>query len=77
MLRQRVADLPDDQRQILVLFYFRDLSISEIASELEISYEAVATRKCRAIAALRSLPGKSRSFTKKLSFFGNPGADPA
>lgn len=69
MLPQHIAWLPENQQQVLDLFYYKGMTIGEIAAELGIHYETVATRKSRAIAALRASLGKSRPSIEKRSFF--------
>jgi RNA polymerase sigma factor (sigma-70 family) len=54
-LRQSLADLPDPQRECLVLFYLESKSVRETASVLGISEAAVKTRLHRARHALRGL----------------------
>lgn len=51
-VRAALAELPDDQRDVLLLGYFEGLSCSEISTELDIP---IGTVKSRAAAALRKL----------------------
>lgn len=69
VLRERIAGLPEDQQKVIDLSFYRNMSISAIAAELGINYEAVATRKCRAIATLRSSLKQSWPSGKKRSCF--------
>ncbi len=55
-------ELPPQQREILYLRYYLDLSLSEIAEALSISYQVVANHLYRALKKLRG-----RSEIKKLS----------
>lgn len=52
LLRQKVAELEPDAREVLVLHYFSDLTTAEIARHLDISREAAKKRLQRARAAL-------------------------
>jgi RNA polymerase sigma-70 factor (sigma-E family) len=51
-VRASLARLSDDQRQIVVLRYFADLSEAQIASVLGVAPGTVKSRASRAIAAL-------------------------
>lgn len=53
-LREAVAALPEDQRKVLLLGYYRGLSSSEIAAEIGVP---VGTVKSRVLAALTKLRG--------------------
>ncbi|GAA1121600.1 hypothetical protein GCM10009670_09980 [Citricoccus alkalitolerans] len=53
--------LPPDQREVLYLTYWEDLSAGEIAQVLEISVEAVWKRLSRARTLLRDLLDQSES----------------
>jgi len=48
-----LAELPDDFRLVLVMFYFEDLSYQQIAEELEIPIGTVMSRLSRAKGHLR------------------------
>lgn len=54
-LVRSLAALPADQRDVLLLGYFEDLSSQEIASALEIPVGTVKSRVRRALAELRQL----------------------
>ena len=49
-----LRDLPDRQRQAIVLRYYADLSEAEIADAMKISRGAVKSHTARAMAALRA-----------------------
>lgn len=49
-----LAELPERQREVLVLRYYRDLSEAQIAATLGISPGSVKTHASRGAAALRS-----------------------
>jgi RNA polymerase sigma-70 factor (sigma-E family) len=49
-----IDELPDRQREVLLLRYFLDLSEADIADTLRISRGAVKTHSSRGIAALRT-----------------------
>jgi RNA polymerase sigma-70 factor (ECF subfamily) len=53
-MRRAVRELPDTQRSVLELAYFKGLSSSEIASALGIP---LGTVKSRVAAAMRQLRG--------------------
>ena len=52
-LRQQVSRLPEALREVVLLFYFQDLSYSEMAQILSISEAAVNQRLNRARTRLR------------------------
>lgn len=52
-----LADLPSDQRDVVVLFYFDDLSTEEIAKILAVAHVTVRTRLSRARERLRGTLG--------------------
>lgn len=54
-IREALTSLPDEQRHVLLLGYFRGLSSSEIATTLELP---IGTVKSRVAAALRALRGR-------------------
>jgi len=54
-LVRSLAALPEDQRDVLLLGYFEDLSSQEIATALEIPIGTVKSRVRRALAELRQL----------------------
>ncbi|MBS0186750.1 MAG: sigma-70 family RNA polymerase sigma factor [Planctomycetes bacterium] len=66
-----VADLPEGQREVLLLRFVNDLSLREIAAVLNIPVGTVKSRLHQAIATLRQDPK-----TKDL-FEGEPGELPA
>jgi RNA polymerase sigma-70 factor (ECF subfamily) len=53
-LRQLLASLSDDQREVLLLGYFEGLSSSEIATRTGVPIGTVKSRVAAALAALRS-----------------------
>jgi RNA polymerase sigma-70 factor (sigma-E family) len=55
-----LANLPERQREVLVLRYYGDLSEADIAASLGISRGAVKTHASRAMAALRPTLEQSR-----------------
>ena len=59
-LRQVVAALSDDQRQVLYLGYFEGLSSSEIADRVGIPIGTVKSRVAAALGALRSVLADQR-----------------
>lgn len=60
LMRQAMAELPLDQREILVLHRFQNLQHAEIARLLECNEGAVKVRAHRALVALRELYFKLR-----------------
>jgi RNA polymerase sigma factor (sigma-70 family) len=48
-----VADLPADERAVVVLRYHSDLSVLEVAAALDVPEGTVKTRTRRALARLR------------------------
>jgi RNA polymerase sigma-70 factor (ECF subfamily) len=56
-VRRALETLPTRQREVTVLFYFLDLSVGEIAVELEVAEGTVKTSLHRARIALASLLG--------------------
>ncbi|MDX1948300.1 MAG: sigma-70 family RNA polymerase sigma factor [Pirellulaceae bacterium] len=52
-LAAALAELPDDYRLVVLMFYFEDLSYQEIAHELEIPIGTVMSRLSRAKSHLR------------------------
>jgi RNA polymerase sigma-70 factor (sigma-E family) len=54
-VRRAVASLPERQRRVLVLRYFADLSVNEVAESLGCPANTVKTLTRRAIAALRGM----------------------
>jgi RNA polymerase sigma factor (sigma-70 family) len=55
-LRRALYRLPDDQRVVLVLRYYLDLSFDEVAATLKISTTAAKSRTYRALERLRLSP---------------------
>ncbi len=56
-LYRAVAALPTNERIVIHLFYYEDLSVAEIAKTLRISESAVKTRLCRARKKLKEILG--------------------
>jgi RNA polymerase sigma-70 factor, ECF subfamily len=56
-LRRALAQLPEGDREILVLRYLEDLSTKEIAAVLSITEATVKMRQLRALRRLRALLG--------------------
>lgn len=56
-LQNALAELPDEFRIVLLMFYFEDLSYQEIASQLELPVGTVMSRLSRAKGHLRSRLG--------------------
>jgi RNA polymerase sigma factor (sigma-70 family) len=54
-VRRAVASLPERQRRVLVLRYFADLSVNEVAESLGCPANTVKTLTRRAIVALRDM----------------------
>lgn len=55
MLWQMLHKLSSDDRRLLKMRFWQELSLKEIAKELEISYSAVAVRSFRALKRMRQL----------------------
>ncbi len=55
-----LAELPPEQREVVVLFYFDDLSGEEVAAALRVPHATVRTRLNRARTRLRALLGDYR-----------------
>lgn len=53
-LQQALTDLPDEQRLVLLMFYFEDCSYAEIARRLELPAGTVMSRLSRAKQRLRT-----------------------
>lgn len=53
IVRQAVLSLPDIQRDVIILRFYHDLKIKEIASVLKIPIPTVKTRLRRALKALK------------------------
>lgn len=53
-VRDGVASLPDDERAVIVMRYFADLSVADTADVLGVPVGTVKTRTRRALATLRS-----------------------
>jgi RNA polymerase sigma-70 factor (ECF subfamily) len=60
-LRQAMAALPDAYRQVVVLHYFADLPVDEVAALLQVPSGTVKSRLSRARAALADRLGDYRS----------------
>ncbi len=54
-MRQALAGLDADQRHLLVLHYFADLTVPQLARALDAREDTVSTRLSRALAQLREL----------------------
>jgi RNA polymerase sigma-70 factor (ECF subfamily) len=54
-LRDALAELPDRERRLLLLFYFADLAAPEIAELLQVSSPVIRKRLQRARAALMDM----------------------
>ncbi|WP_449290787.1 sigma factor-like helix-turn-helix DNA-binding protein, partial [Oscillibacter ruminantium] len=52
-LREAVARLPRELRQVIVLRYFGDLTLAQTAQTLDIPQGTVVTRQRRALTLLR------------------------
>jgi len=52
-LRRALADLPDDQREVIVLHIWGELTFSEIGDLLSVSSNTAASRYRYALAKLR------------------------
>ncbi|MEE9394652.1 MAG: sigma-70 family RNA polymerase sigma factor [Planctomycetota bacterium] len=48
-----VSDLPEDERQVVVLRHYGDLSFAEIAAVLEVPNSTVKSRMARGLARLK------------------------
>ncbi|HEX5597739.1 MAG TPA: sigma-70 family RNA polymerase sigma factor [Micromonosporaceae bacterium] len=59
-LRDALADLPDIFREVIVLHYFADLAVDDIARTLGVPAGTVKSRLSRARAALAALLGDYR-----------------
>lgn len=59
-LQEALAELPEEFRVPVVLFYFRELSYKDIAAELEIPLGTVMSRLARAKAHLRDRLGEKK-----------------
>ena len=57
---EALADIPDQERQVLTLAYYEQLSQSEIATRLAWPLGTVKTRTRRALARLRETLGEQR-----------------
>ena len=55
-LRQAIYRLPHDQRFVIVLRFYLDLSYEEVAQTLRISTKAAKSRTYRAVERLRLSP---------------------
>ena len=54
-IREALLELPEEQREVLVLRHLEELSTKEIATVLRVSVGAVKTRHLRALQRLRHL----------------------
>lgn len=52
-LHAAVNDLPNRERVVIAMYFFLDLSLSEIGGKLNLSYQTVANTKVRAMKRLR------------------------
>jgi RNA polymerase sigma-70 factor (ECF subfamily) len=57
-LRERISDLDDPYREVIILRYYQDLSYTEIAQVLDISIDNVKTRLFRAKNTLKRMLGE-------------------
>jgi RNA polymerase sigma-70 factor, ECF subfamily len=64
-LRRALCMLPDDQRQVIVLHLWGELTFSEIASLLDISANTAASRYRYALAKLRESIGVKSTCAKE------------
>lgn len=53
-LMENIENLPDEQKEVIMLFYFEDLTIKEIASDLKVSENTVKSRLKYAKEKLKS-----------------------
>jgi len=68
-----VADLPEGQREVLILRFVNDLSLREIAAVLAIPIGTVKSRLHQAIATLREDPKTRQLFDGDPSYSGDSG----
>jgi RNA polymerase sigma-70 factor (ECF subfamily) len=61
LVRRVLAELPEDQRTVLLLGYFDGLSSSEIAERMRVPIGTVKSRVAAALGKLRSALGARRS----------------
>ena len=54
-LKQAIQHLPEDQREVVELRYFKDWSVSQIAEHLGLTPDAVAWRLKRGMKSMKSL----------------------
>lgn len=54
-IKKAIGQLSDQQRTIIFEFFFHGKKLTQIAQEMQISYETVKTHKKRAMKKLRSL----------------------
>lgn len=54
-VRKAVEQLPESLRDVVVLYYFEELSVAEVAETLQLGEEGVKTRLFRARKALRKM----------------------
>ena len=71
-----VADLPEGQREVLILRFVNDLSLREIAAVLSIPIGTVKSRLHQAIATLRQDPKTSQLFDGDPSFSPDAAGSP-
>jgi RNA polymerase sigma factor (sigma-70 family) len=67
MLRRALAELGRSQREIVVLRYWEDLSVAEVADVLNLSTGTVKSQSARGLERLREQLSTSGAATK-----GNP-----
>ena len=61
LIEQVLEQLPDESREVLTLYYFQDLKLTEISGTLQIGLPLVKYRLQKARRQLRELLGKEES----------------
>lgn len=62
LVEQALAQLPDESREVLTLYYFQELKLAEISDTLQIGLPLVKYRLQKARKQLRELLGKEESY---------------